>query len=226
MPDRKKGNTAFDGISRRHFIATLGAGAAASVIGASLGKTSVKPGILRPPGAIREEAFLSLCARCGRCITVCPNSALRLQGLENGFENLMTPQLVPAKGYCIMPVNGCQNCIEACPANVLQPIDLEGVTPDQLSSRMKIGTAYLDTNICIPYALKQPCLACKEICPVEGAITTKRGEGKGKGAQTTKPVFNHDVCVGCGACENACPTDPKAVIVSSVGSKREEWSRD
>lgn len=216
-------STPFDAMSRRHFITTVGAGAAVSIMGASLARASAKEPVLRPPGAIDEDAFLSLCARCGRCIPVCPNSALRLQGPGNGLQNLMTPKLVPSKGYCIMPVNGCQNCIKACPAKVLQPISLEGLSSSQFSSRLKMGTASVDTRICIPYALKQPCLACKEICPVEGAITTKGGEGKGPGATVRKPVFNNDVCVGCGACENACPTTPKAVTVSSKGAKRTQW---
>jgi ferredoxin len=210
-------------MSRRHFITTVGAGAVISIMGASLAKTPGREAVLRPPGAIDENAFLSLCARCGRCAAVCPNSALRLQGLDNGLKNLMTPKLVPTKGYCIMPVNGCQNCIRACPAKVLQPISLEGLSSNQLSSRLKMGTASVDTRVCIPYALKQPCLACKEICPVEGAITTKSGEGKGPGATVRRPVFNHDVCVGCGACENACPTTPKAVTVSGTGAKRTRW---
>lgn len=225
MSEKRTGNSAFDEISRRDFIAIVGAGVAVSAIGVSIGGSSSPQPVLRPPGAIEEEAFLSLCARCGRCVNVCPNSALRLQGLGNGFENMMTPQLLPEKGYCIMPVNGCQRCIESCPAKVLQPIDLEDVSSGELSTRMKIGTAVLDTEICITYSLKQPCLACKEICPVEGAITTRGGEGKGQGqgGRVAKPEFHPDICVGCGACENVCPTDPKAVRVTPEGSKRTEW---
>jgi ferredoxin len=201
-------------MSRRKFLATVGAGASLSLVAGGLGVTSARPDLLRPPGAIEEDAFLSLCARCGRCVPVCPNSALRLEGFGSGLENLMTPTLSPSRGYCIMPVNGCQNCIEACPAEVLKPIDLEGVGAEELSSRLKIGEASLDTDLCIPYALKQPCLACKEICPVEGAITTKAGEGKGVGGRIRKPEFDRDVCVGCGACEYVCPTAPKAVTIS------------
>lgn len=220
---RKAANSPFDSMTRRHFLATLGAGGALAATGAIFARTSTRPAVLRPPGALGEAAFLSLCARCGRCVAVCPNSALRLQGLNNGLENFLTPELVPIKGYCILPVNGCQNCIEACPAKALQPVDLEGVASNRLSDRVKMGTAYLDTTVCIPYSLHQPCLACKEACPVEDAISTKGGEGEGEGGEVRKPVFNHDICVGCGACEYVCPTTPKAVTVSSAGSKRMEW---
>jgi ferredoxin len=122
-----------------------------------------------------------------------------------------------------MPINGCQNCIEACPAKVLQPLDIHGLPTEELSSVMKIGTATLDTNMCIPYAKKQPCLACWEICPVVGAITIHGGQGKGKGGSTRKPEFNPDVCVGCGACEYACPTSPKAVQIKPDGTRKTEW---
>jgi len=223
MPSRIRGNTAFDGITRRQFVAALGAGAAVSVAGIGLGLAGGRTDLLRPPGAIEEKAFLSLCARCGRCVHVCPNSALRLQGVENGLENLMTPTLLPAQGNCIMPINGCQNCIEACPAGVLRPLPIDGLASGELSKVLKIGTAVLDTSTCIPYALKQPCLACKEICPVEGAITTHGGEGRGRGGSIEKPEFNAEVCVGCGACEFACPTVPKSVTVSSQGARRTEW---
>lgn len=194
-----------------------------SVAGVALGGKGGRPGVLRPPGAIEERAFLSLCARCGRCVSVCPNSALQLQGLENGPGNLMTPKLVPAMGHCIMPLNGCQNCIEACPAKVLQPLDIDGLPTQELSKVLKMGTATLDTTNCIPYSLKQPCLACWEICPVVGAITIHGGTGKGKGGSIRKPVFDPEVCVGCGACEFACPTSPKSVRVLPEGSKRTGW---
>ncbi len=221
MSKQTKANTPFDRITRRTFVATVGAGAALSVMG--IGPTRTGPAILRPPGTIEEAAFLSLCARCGRCVSVCPNSALQLQGLGKGLSNLMTPSIVPTRGYCIMPVNGCQNCIQACPAKVLQPLPIDGLASHELSRVLKMGTAVLDTSICIPHVLKQPCLACKEICPVEGAITTYGGEGSGRGAGVQNPLFHPDVCVGCGACEFACPTNPKAVTISSQGAKRTEW---
>jgi ferredoxin-type protein NapG len=108
---------------------------------------------------------------------------------------------------------------------VLQPLPIANLETGSLSKVVKMGRAILDTTTCIPYALKQPCLACKEICPVEGAITTHGGEGRGKGGRVRKPEFNHDVCVGCGACEYVCHTVVKAdaVKVSTEGVKRTPW---
>ena len=210
-------NASFGQVSRRKFLVAVAAGVGLSIALGSLSKVSSRPAPLRPPGAIREDAFLALCTRCGRCASVCPSSAIRLQGPGKGLENLMTPVLSPAQGYCILPVTGCQKCIEACPVGALRPLDLAGVSSSELSKRVKMGTAYVNTKTCIPYALKQPCLACKEACPVDGAITTKGGMG----GAAKEPVFNHDICVGCGACENACPTSPKSVIVSPSGALRE-----
>ena len=213
---RKKGNVAFDTTSRRQFVATLGAGLVISGVGAGMGRAGQDEYLLRPPGAIEDNAFISLCIRCGKCVPVCPNSAVRLQGLENGIENFMTPRLTFHEGYCITALNGCQNCIEACPPRVLQKFELEGVPSNQLSGAVKMGTAYVNESTCIPYADKEPCLACIEVCPVEGAITTK-------GRQLLKPVFNQDVCIGCGACEYACPTSPKSVLVKNTLERRNSW---
>jgi ferredoxin len=213
---KKEDSTSFGSMSRRKFCATVLAGAAISVIGFGLDRTILRSSneVIRPPGAVEEEAFLSLCSRCGRCIVVCPNSALHLQGFENGLAHFLTPRLIPNIGSCILPVDGCQNCIDACPTKALCKIDISDIPSKELSNLIKIGTAVLDTTKCIPYELEQSCLACIEVCPVDEAITWKSDE------EPRKPVFNEDICFGCGACENACPTIPKAVKVTSAGAKR------
>jgi ferredoxin len=104
--------------------------------------------------------------------------------------------------------------MDACPTKALCTIDFSGLPSEHLSSFIKIGTAVLDTNKCIPYALEKTCLACIEICPVDGAITMKSDE------EPRQPVFDEELCYGCGACENVCPAIPKAVIMTSDGVKR------
>ena len=170
--------------------------------------------VVRPPGAVIERAFLSLCSRCGRCVIVCPNSALRLQGFENGLSNFLTPTLTPLTGSCILPLDGCRNCIDSCPTKALQLIDFSNVPSENISSVIKIGTASLDTGYCIPYQLEQTCLACYEVCPVDGAITMNDDE------ELRKPVFDEKACFGCGACVNACPANPKAITLTNSGAKR------
>ena len=203
-------------MSRREFLTTVLFGGVISVFGLGLDKTLLRAQIevVRPPGAVVEKAFLSLCSRCGRCVIVCPNSALQLQGLENGLSNTLTPKLMPKKGSCILPLDGCHDCIDSCPTKALRLIDFSNIPSERLSSVFKIGTAFLDTTYCIPYKLEQSCLACVEVCPVVGAITMKTDE------EPRKPVFDEEVCVGCGACVNACPANPIAVVLTSAGAKR------
>jgi ferredoxin len=212
----KEGNTPFRKITRREFLGTILSGATISVIGTGLDLTifNERKQEVRPPGAIIEEDFLSLCSRCGRCVGVCPNSALGLQGISNGLVNFLTPVLDSSTGYCILPVDGCRNCMDACPTKALHPVNFLDVPNDELPRLLKMGTAVLETEKCIPYTLKQTCLACIEICPIEGAITMKSEE------EPRQPVFDEELCFGCGACENVCPALPKAVSMTSSGAKR------
>ena len=49
---------------------------------------------LRPPGAVGEVEFLSLCTRCDECIKACPAKAIRR---SNGLMDVAigTPVIVP-----------------------------------------------------------------------------------------------------------------------------------
>ncbi len=203
-------------MTRREFCITALLGASISILSLGLDKTLRRPSVkvVRPPGAVVEEAFLTLCSRCGRCVSICPNSALRLQGLENGLSNALTPELTPTQGSCLLPVDGCHDCIDSCPTKALQLVDFSNVELKDISRAVKIGSAVLHTNLCIPYQLEQPCLACFEVCPVEGAITMNEDE------EPRRPVFNEERCFGCGACLNACPAIPKAVTLTCKGEKR------
>ena len=40
---------------------------------------------LRPPGAVPEKNFLSLCVKCGQCLQVCPYHAIKLADFTKGF---------------------------------------------------------------------------------------------------------------------------------------------
>jgi len=51
--------------------------------------------LIRPPGALPEEEFVSVCTGCGECLKVCPNNALQSTLLEAGLAGLYTPRLVP-----------------------------------------------------------------------------------------------------------------------------------
>ena len=225
--DTNRKTKGHDELSRRRFVAIMGGGALITATGIVIGINSNPGEVLRPPGAVEEKFFLALCTRCGRCVKVCPTSALSLSGPCNGLPNLMTPVLVPSRGCCMMPVDGCRRCIEACPTKVLQSLPIDEIKAKDLAQVFKIGSAILDTSICVPYAQKQDCVACMEVCPVEGAIQATTGEGKRPGERITKPLFDPDRCVGCGACEYVCVTRPTlgrpAVTITPSGAKKTKY---
>jgi len=193
--------------SRRKFIygvfASLGLAAFLSAI-----ESFRSVAVLRPPGAVSEEEFLSRCIRCGRCVDVCPTHGIKLSGLlESG---LGTPVM---NGYCavylelvnpdpeknlVFKINGskgtpCLRCIDACPTGALTPISVEEI---------KIGHAVINRKTCLSWN-EVLCFRCVSTCPYN-AVTIVQGGG---------PSVVRDVCTGCSQCVYVCPTAPKSITV-------------
>jgi len=82
------------------------------------GKTS----LIRPPGSVDEDEFLSLCIRCGECMKVCKTNGLHPVLLEAGTEGIWTPKLIPRIGYCDY---GCVLCTRVCPSGAIKRLPLE-----------------------------------------------------------------------------------------------------
>ncbi|MBN1795717.1 MAG: 4Fe-4S binding protein [Sedimentisphaerales bacterium] len=165
-------------ISRRGFVLSLASGTLvlpAVRLGAKIGK-NYNPSIIRPPGALAEEEFLKRCLKCGQCMRVCPTNVIQPGGLEGGLENLWTPVLNNRIGS-----SGCQyNCVacgQICPTAAIKPITLEekhGQGQFAEAGPIKLGTAFVDTTRCLPWAFGKPCIVCQENCPVSPkAIFTK-----------------------------------------------------
>jgi len=182
--------------------------------------------LLRPPGALDEEYFLSRCIRCGECMKVCPNNALHPTLTEAGIEGLWTPVLVPRLGYC---ETSCVLCSQVCPTGAIWEItpkekgwsvDVSGATKP-----IRLGTAFYDRGRCLPWAMATDCIVCEEWCPTSPkAIYLRPAEvfdAAGSIKQVKQPYLDPAHCVGCGACEHACPVqDRPAVYVTSVGESR------
>jgi len=165
--------------------------------------------LIRPPGAIPENVFLSRCITCGECMKVCPTNALQPCMFTDGFSRLYTPKLVPRVGGC---EEKCSLCGNVCPTNAIRKLPLEE------KRFAKIGTAVVDRHRCLAWEQNKECLVCDEVCPYNAIeariIETVRGYFK-------VPVVNQDLCLGCGMCEHSCPIfDKAAIVVYKFGENR------
>ena len=165
-------------LSRRQFLTATISGAALIPmlrVSGSLG-SNWNPAVVRPPGALPENEFLSRCIKCGQCMRICPTNVIHPAGLEGGFEGLWTPTLNFRIG-----TSGCQfNCIACghlCPTAAIRPISLDerlGRKRFADQGPIKIGTAFIDRGRCLPWAMDRPCIVCQENCPVSPkAISTR-----------------------------------------------------
>jgi ferredoxin-type protein NapF len=161
--------------------------------------------LIRPPGALPEDAFVTACVRCGECMKVCSTNTLQPAFGEGGLEAVGTPVLVPRMGPC---AESCVACGQACPTRAIQPFGMEE------KPHLFLGTANVDRSKCIAWAYGRQCMVCDEACPYD-AIQADVLKG------LPRPVVNDRVCVGCGECEFRCPVEPRGAIrVSASGDKR------
>jgi polyferredoxin len=221
-------------LGRRRTFTGLAAGVAAVPIlraNTGLGKSRHER-LIRPPGSVDEPDFLSRCIRCGECMKVCPNNSLQPTLAEAGIEGLWTPTLVPKIGYC---EPSCVLCSEVCPTGAIWQINPKekgwvagGAT--QKSQPVRLGTAFYDRGRCLPWALATECIVCEEWCPVSPkaiyVVEAEVVDSAGNTKTLKQPRVDPSRCVGCGACEYACPLQDKpAVYVTSIGESRSASSQ-
>jgi polyferredoxin len=234
---RKEREVASPDLGRRRTITGLAAGAAIVPLmraNTGLGK-SRNERLLRPPGSLDETDFLSRCIRCGECMKVCPNIALHPTLDQAGLEGLWTPTLVPRIGYC---EPSCVLCSEVCPTGAIWQITpkekgwVVGVSSGagQQSQPIRLGTAFYDRGRCLPWAMATDCIVCEEWCPVSPkAIYVQEAQvidSAGNTKTLKQPRVDPSRCVGCGACEYACPLqEHPAVYVTSIGESRSPSSQ-
>jgi polyferredoxin len=181
--------------------------------------------LIRPPGALDEDNFLARCIRCGECMKACPNNSLQPTLTQAGWEGVWTPLLAPRIGYC---EPSCTLCGQACPTGAIWEItsaEKGWVAKDKNPRPVRIGTAFYDRGRCLPWAMGTECIVCEEWCPTSPkAIYLRPAEvvdAGGNVKQVRQPWLDPERCVGCGACEFACPLkDRPAVYVTSVGESR------
>nr|MBF0221094.1 4Fe-4S binding protein [Desulfobulbaceae bacterium] len=195
-------------ISRRGFITTAISSAAIPLFlpGRAISKRP-NPKLLRPPGALSEQDFLTRCVRCGECMKVCIGNGLHPLFLEAGLEGIFSPKLSPRLGYCEY---NCTLCGQVCPTGAIQKLSPE------IKKKERIGLATFDKNRCLPYAKAIPCIVCEEHCPIaDKAIKFKEVElvnDNGQRLVMKQPYAIDELCIGCGICEYKCPLEGEAAV--------------
>lgn len=148
--------------------------------------------LLRPPGALMEDAFLETCHRCHSCVEACPaNAILPMKTQQKGKVD--TPYIDPLVQPCVV----CDDlaCMAVCPSGALVKLGREEI---------QIGLAILLEDVCLR-SQEEDCRICTDLCPIGPSAIDVQSSGA--------ILVHEDGCVGCGVCENACPTSPKAIRV-------------
>jgi ferredoxin len=209
-PTLKPGPWATYDPGRRQFLtaAAIGVGTVA-LMGTSVARAIKAPGLIRPPGAQDEGAFLSHCLRCSECMKVCPTSGLQPSLGQGGLEAIWTPVLASRLGYCDY---SCTACGHVCPSGAIPKLDLE------MKRRQVIGVAVIDRDRCLPWASNTPCIVCQEMCPISNkaiVLSDQRLITRPDGTQDylARPRVVPKRCIGCGICEYKCPLEGTSAIV-------------
>ena len=153
---------------------------------------------ITPPGSLSAKNLAQHCTACQLCISVCPNQVLRPSA---GLNNFMQPETSYERGYCRPE---CTKCSEVCPTGAIKPITKEEKTAIQ------IGHAVWVADNCIVNTDGQKCGNCARHCPTGAIQMVPKDPNDKKSLQI--PVVNTERCIGCGACENLCPSRPFSAI--------------
>ena len=153
---------------------------------------------ITPPGSLSAKNMAQHCTACQLCVSVCPNQVLRP---SNDLSNFMQPETSYERGYCRPE---CNKCSIVCPTGAIKPISKEEKTAIQ------IGHAVWVAENCIVNSEGQKCGNCARHCPTGAIQMVPKDANDPKSIQI--PVINTERCIGCGACENLCPSRPFSAI--------------
>lgn len=151
---------------------------------------------IRPPFALPELEFLLACTRCNACLEACPHAVIFPLAARLGADVVATPALDLLNKACHL----CDDwpCVQSCEPGALQ---LPVASEDKAWPRLAGMT--INTESCLPY-LGPECGACRDACPVPGALHWRQ----------ERPAINEGQCTGCGMCREACVIEPKAISIT------------
>ncbi len=152
---------------------------------------------ITPPGSLSIHHFTSVCTACHLCVTSCPTGVLQPSFLEYGLSGMFQPKMNYTVNYCNYD---CVVCGEVCPTGAIVPLELA------LKKLVQIGKSSFKKDDCIVVSKKKDCAACSEHCPTKAVHTVPYENG------LLLPEIDNELCIGCGACEYACPVTPKKPI--------------
>jgi ferredoxin len=161
---------------------------------------------ISPPGSIGVDRFSNLCTACHLCVSSCPTQVLCPSFLDYGIGGIFQPKMNYSASYCNFD---CVICGQVCPTGAILSLDSSS------KKEVQIGKAYFVKEDCIVITKKKDCGACSEHCPTK-AVKMMPYE------KLVLPEVNDELCVGCGACEHACPVLPRKaiyVIANSIHQK-------
>ncbi len=196
--------------TRRRFLRTLAVfGLAAATLGAvrrwSARVLAATP--FRAPGALPEDAFLSRCARCGRCVAACPTRLLRFDSppadvktvktdatdSDEPFENAdVGADVANATAESSETADGAANAVKVSATAKTSPL-----------SRSAPRLVFDDGAFC-----EKDCVACGAVCPT-GAISPLTLDAK-KRFKIAIVDFKIERCLiyyqqECAICRRECP---------------------
>ena len=151
-----------------------------------------------PPGARGLKHLTSCCTACQLCVSVCPNDVLRP---STDISRLMQPEASYERGYCRPE---CTRCSQVCPAGAILPVTAAD------KSSIQTGHAVWVKDNCVAVTDGVECGNCARHCPV-GAISMI-SPAADRPAAPKIPSVDTERCIGCGACENLCPSRPFSAI--------------
>ena len=112
----------------------------------------------------------------------------------------MQPTLSYEVAYCRPE---CTRCSQVCPTGAIKPITKEEKTA------IHVGHAVWVKANCVVLTDGVSCGNCARHCPT-GAIQMVEYDHNGQTVMI--PTVNESRCIGCGACENLCPSRPFSAI--------------